>query len=102
MNIPGFILIVAGLIFAIYSIIFKNKINFYNKNGKFVLVNKQKFLNLQLYISVINSACMIIFGIIVVKYNLSTIYIVAYPSLFHFINYIIRPISRNKKYIKYI
>ena len=101
LNIVGLAIIVGGVGYLIESIIFKNKVDIYNRSDKFIIVNKREFLKLQLYISILNSMCMSIFGIIVIIYNLPNLYIVAYPFLFHFINYMIRPISRSKQYIKY-
>ncbi|NFC04841.1 hypothetical protein EXN00_05970 [Clostridium botulinum] len=100
MNIPGLILIVIGIIFLIHSVIYKNKIGI-NRSNKFIIVNKQKLLNLQLYCSILNSACMVIWGVVVIRYNLPNIYVAAYGLIFTFINYIVIPIARGKNYIKY-
>ena len=100
MNIPGLSLIAIGIIFLIYSVIYKNEIMI-NKSDKLIIVNKQKLLTLQLYCSIFNSVCMIIWGIIIIIYNLPSIYVVAYGLIFTFINYIIIPIGRIKQYIKY-
>lgn len=100
MNIPGFILIVIGIIFLIHSVIYKNKIGI-NRSNKFIIVDKQKLLNLQLYCSILNSAYMVILGVVVIRYNLPNIYVVAYGLIFTFINYIVIPIARGKNYIKY-
>ncbi|GAA0730213.1 hypothetical protein GCM10008905_31230 [Clostridium malenominatum] len=99
----GIVVIVSGVLFLIYSISCKNKINYYNKyydNFTFVIVNKEKFLKLQFYISIFNSVCMIIFGIIVIICDLHYIYVTSYPILFHSINYMIKPIGKSKKYLK--
>jgi hypothetical protein len=101
LNIVGLVLIGAGLIFLIYSIICKNKVNIYNRSNDFIILNKQKFLNLQLYFSILNSICAIILGLIVIKYNLISIYIALYPLVFHLINYLIKLTGEIKKYIKY-
>ncbi|MGV8984035.1 hypothetical protein [Clostridium sp.] len=101
MNTLGLAIAVVGLGFLIESIIFKNKVNIYNRSDKFIIVNKEGFLKLQLYISILNSMCMSVFGIIVIIYDLPNSYVVAYPILFQLINYMIRPISRSKQYIEY-
>lgn len=99
MNIFGLVVIATAIIFMIYSIISKNKISVkYSDN--FIIVNKQKFLRLRWYCSIVNTACMIIFGIIVIIFNIPSMYIIAYPLLFHFINYLIIPISKTKQYLK--
>lgn len=87
----------------IYSFICKNKVNYYNRyynNFTFIILNEEKFLKLQFYISIFNSVFTIIFGIIVVIYDLHYIYVISYPILFHFINYMLQPIGKSKKYIK--
>ena len=99
MNILGLVPIALGIIFLIYSVIYKNKIGI-NRSDKFIIVNKEKLLTLQLYCSIFNSVCMIIVGIIVILYNLPNIYVVAYGLIFTFINYLVIPIGKNKQYIK--
>ncbi len=61
------------IIFLIHSVIYINKIGI-NRSNKFIIVNKQKLLNLQLCCSILNSACMIILGVVVIRYNLPNIY----------------------------
>ncbi|WP_346962335.1 hypothetical protein [Clostridium sp.] len=100
MNIPGLSLIAIGIIFLIYSVIYKNEIMI-NKSDKLIIVNKQKLLTLQLYCSIFNSVCMIIGGSIVIIYNLPNLCVLAYGFIFIFINYIIIPIGKTKQYIKY-
>ncbi|MHB9942532.1 hypothetical protein CF065_13095 [Clostridium sporogenes] len=100
MNIPGLLLIAIGIIFLIYSVIYKNKISI-NRSNKFIIVDKQKLLSLQLYCSILNSVCMVIWGVVVIRYNLPNIYVAAYGLIFTFINYIVIPIARGKNYIKY-
>lgn len=101
MNTIGLVLIFVGIIFLIHSIKCKNKVNVYNRGNNLIIVNKHKFLKLQLYLSIFNSACIITFGLVVIIYNLKSAYIILFPLLFHFINYLIRLIGRTKQYIKY-
>ena len=93
----GVWLLVIGILFLIYSVIYKNKIMI-NRSDKLIIVNKQKLLTLQLYCSIFNSVCMIIWGIVAIICNL---YIISYGFIFIFINYIIIPIGKAKQYIKY-
>ncbi len=102
LDIDSLIVIFSGILFLIYSLSCKNKVNYYNRyyeNFTFIIVDKEKFLKLQLYISIFNSACMIAFGIILTIYDLPYIYLTSYPILFHFINYMIQPVGRSKGYI---
>jgi O-antigen/teichoic acid export membrane protein len=99
LNVFGLFIIAAAVIFLIYSIINKNKVRI-SFSDIYIIINEKRFLSLQLYCSILNSACMIIFGIIVNIYKLNSPYIILYPLLFHFINYIKIPIGRVKQYIK--
>lgn len=100
-NMRGLIPIAVGIIFLIYSVIYKNKIDIKGID-KFIIVNKEKLLTLQLYCSIFNSVCMIIVGIIIFIYNVPNIYGAAYGLIFIFINnYLAIPIGRSQKYIKY-
>ncbi|WP_310942726.1 hypothetical protein [Clostridium sporogenes] len=42
---------------------------------------------------------MVIWGVVVIIYNLPNIYVAAYGLIFIFINYIVIPIARRKNYI---
>lgn len=102
MNIVGLALIVLGIIFLIYSIMSKNKVNIYNRRNNLIIINKHKFLKLQLCFSIFTSVCVITWGLIIYNLpNLPDIYILLSPLLFPFMNSIINPISRIKGYIKY-
>lgn len=101
MNLIGLVLIVTGVIFLSHSIIFKNKINYNNISDNLIIVNKGKFLKLQLCISILNSLCILIFGLIVTIYNLRSPYIILTPILFTNKFYLVRLIGRIKQYIKY-
>lgn len=101
MNTVGLVLVVAGVFFLIYSIKCKNKVNIYSRNSNLIIVNKHKFLKLQLWFSILNSLGIIIFGLIVIIYNFTSTYIILSPVLFTLINSIVKPIGRIKKYIKY-
>lgn len=72
-----------------------------NRSDNLIIVNKQKLLTLQLYCSIFNSVCMIIWRIVAIICNLSNLYIISYGFIFIFINYIIIPIGKAKQYIKY-
>lgn len=100
MNLLGLLIIATAVIFLIYSIINKNKVSI-SFSDIYIILYEERFLSLQLYCSILNSACMIIFGIIIIKYKLNSPYITLYPLLFHFINYTKIPIGRVKHYIKY-
>lgn len=100
MNIPGLSLIAIGVMFLTYSVIHKNEVMI-NKSDKLIIINKQKLLTLQLYCSIFNSVCMIIWGSIVIICNLPSLFVLAYGFIFIFMNYIIMPMGISKQYIKH-
>jgi hypothetical protein len=100
LNILGWAVITTAIVFLIYSILSKNKVSAKFRDS-FIILNEYKFLSLKLYCSIFNLVGMIIFGIIVIRYNLPGPYVTAYPLLYRFVNYLIIPIGRTKQYIKY-
>lgn len=101
MNIFGLVLVVLGVIFLIYSVISKNKVNIYNRRYDLLLIVEHKFLKLQLAFSIFNSVFIIAWGLMMVVYNLPSFYILFAPLPFHFINFICAALSRSRGYIKY-
>lgn len=97
----GLVIIAVGIIYLIYSILFKNKVSIYNRKDYIIILDEQRFLKLQLNISIINSACTILFGLIVYIYNFSNPIIILYPLAFHFINYLTLLIGKKRQYINY-
>lgn len=100
MSLVGAISIIGGLILLIYSEKSKDKVNIYIRIHSFKVLNHKGFFGLQRFVIGLNAMCLIVFGIIVIKYDLRSMYIILYPLIFHLINFIIIPISRFKKYIK--
>lgn len=100
MNILGLVMIILGIIFLIYSIISKDKINIYNRRDNLSILNERKFLKLQLYFSVLSSVYLITFGLAVIIYNLDNLYVLLSPLIFRFINYMVILVSKAKQYIK--
>lgn len=100
MNILGLVVIISGIIFLIYSIISKDKINIYNRRDNLSILNECKFLKLQLYFSVLSSVYLITFGLAVIIYNLDNLYVLLSPLIFRFINYMVILVSKAKQYIK--
>lgn len=93
-------MIALGIMFLIYSIISKDKINIYNRRDNLSILNERKFLKLQLYFSVLSSVYLIIFGLAVIIYNLDNLYVLLSPLIFRFINYMVILVSKAKQYIK--
>lgn len=101
MNKAGFVLIGVGLIFFIYAFICKNDVSIYNRSDRFVIINEKNFYKLQFYISLLNSIGLMIFGIMTIIYDISNIFVVFSPCVFHIINSTLFIVSRRKNYIEY-
>jgi hypothetical protein len=90
-----------GLLYLIYSFLFRNKITVFNKREGMVVLNKDKYLKLQFWFSLVNSIVMIIIGIKATMLNLVTSNILLLPVLFHLINYLLSLVARGKGYSQY-
>jgi len=89
-----------GVIYLIYSIIFRNKVTLYFRGVEIHEEEEEKYLKLQLYISVFNSLMAIGMGIIIIMCNINPMYLIAIPLIFHCINYGMKLIARLNGYIK--
>lgn len=92
---------ILGLIYLVYSFLSKDKVTFYNRNDRMVVLNEERFLKLQLYFSIVNSMLMIILGLIITMFNLGFTYAIASVLLFYTINYLLRTVAKSKKYIHF-
>ena len=93
------------IFFIAYNIIsfYKKKIIFsINCKDKEIYILNDEFFKLQLYFSIINSSILIILSIIFINffYKYVLMYISFCIFIFLIINYLIKIISLNKKYIK--
>jgi len=66
----GFIIVIMGITYLIYTIMFRKKVTIYFKSVRIVEGRESKYLNLQLYFSILNSLLFIIIGIIIVVYEI--------------------------------
>lgn len=94
-------IIIFGVVYLIYAVLFRNKVTIYNKRNEMVVLNKEKYFKLQLYFSIINSLWVIIFGIIATKGNLVSHNILLLPIPFHIINLVTTLVARALGYIDY-
>jgi len=97
----GLIIVILGIIYLIYSILFRKQVTFYNKNDKMVINNMDSYLKLQLCFSIIASLYFIIIGIITAITNINISYVVLSVLIFHLINYFFKIISKKRGYINY-
>jgi hypothetical protein len=101
MSTPGLFVSAIGIIYLIYSILFRRTITIYNKNNKLVMHDMNNYLRLQLYFSIIGALFLIITGLILTITNTNFTYVVLAPIPFHAINSFFRFISKKRGYISY-
>jgi len=102
MRLMGLIIILIGVIYLIYSILFRNKVTLYHRHNKMIILNEKGYLRLQLYFSVIAFLYFVITGIIVIITNVNIGYIILSVLIFHFINCLLIIISKKLGYISSI
>ncbi|TCW42633.1 hypothetical protein EDC21_101253 [Thermohydrogenium kirishiense] len=101
MNWLGIVLVIAGVIYFMYSILNKDKVTYYTRKAKIKLLKSDEFLKLQLKFSILNSIYLIIFGILIMVLNLNSIFIVASGVIFYFINFLLFLEAKKKGYVDY-
>ncbi|NLY45050.1 MAG: hypothetical protein GX053_03545 [Tissierella sp.] len=89
-----------GIFYLIYSIKFRNRPTVYFRDTKIVKGKEAKYLKIQLYLSILIALIFIAVGITVAKNDLDGIYIILTPLILHFINFMIKIISRIKGYVE--
>lgn len=100
LNWVGIVLAAFGLLYMIYSVIFRKKVTIYNKSVKMIIGKDENYLKLQLYFSIANAIWLIAFGTIIIIYNFSSAWILLLPILFHIVNWILKITARRKGYIE--
>ncbi|MCY6372601.1 hypothetical protein [Clostridium ganghwense] len=101
MNWLGLCPIIIGLIYLMYSILSRNKVIWYYRSERMIVIKEKSFFKLQLYFSIANSIYMIALGVIIIIYNLENVYVVGSPIPFHFLNYLFKIVSKMTAYAKY-
>lgn len=99
MRIIGLFIIILGIIYLIYSILFRNQVTIYNKDNKMVIHDMDGYLRLQLYFSIIGFLYFVITGVLTAVSNIGITYVVLSLLIFHSINYLLKIISKKKGYI---
>ena len=101
MRLMGLIVIVIGIIYLIYSILFRNEVTLYHKNNKMIMINRKGYLKLQLYFSMIAWLYFVITGLVIIVTHINMSYIILSVFIFHFINYFLKITSEKLGYISY-
>jgi hypothetical protein len=98
-NWLGFGLVMIGIYYLIYCVSCKNRVTFRNRSYKDNIIKLPEYLKLQLMFSIINSLYLILFGVVLLIYNVNNIFFVLSPLIFDFINYLLKVVSKRKGYI---
>ncbi len=101
----GMVYVLCGIIYFIYSIIWKDTVTFfskeYSKSSDMTVLNWSKFLGLQLRISILNAAYLILYGIALSVFNLSYVFFVAGALPFHMLNLLMIMRGKTREYVDY-
>ncbi|NRY59447.1 hypothetical protein [Clostridium beijerinckii] len=105
MNWLGILPILIGVVYLIYSICYRDKITYYNKRSArktaMTIIKPREFFRMQLKFAILNSAYLIIAGIVIIVFNVSNIFVILSIGGFHFINFILVIQSKMKGYTYY-
>ncbi|MGK0465833.1 hypothetical protein [Clostridium sp.] len=95
----------AGIVYLIYSVLCRNKVTYFSRayyrtsEMKFIKLNE--FLGLQLKFSIFKSIYLILYGILMIRFNLNNVFFIAGLLPFHLIDLVLIIRSRNMGYIDY-
>ena len=105
MNLVGIIPVLTGVIYLIYSILIRDKLNFYNRRfsrrNEMTIIKSNEFLRLQFNVAVINSICSIITGILVIIFNLNDLFIFLVPLVLSLMDFLLVVKSKMMGYVDY-
>ena len=102
MMLMGLSIIFIGIIYLIYSILFRNKVTLWHKNNNMIILNEKGYFKLQLYFSMISFLLFLLTGILVITItNINTSYIILSVVIFHIINCLFKIQSKKLEYISY-
>lgn len=105
MNWIGILPVLIGAIYLIYSVLFRNKVNYYNrrfsKRNKMTIIKLSEFLRLQLNFSILKSIGCIISGMLIIIFNLNSIFILVIAIVFSLMDFLLVVNSKMKGYVDY-
>ncbi|SFC37408.1 hypothetical protein SAMN05421842_10310 [Clostridium uliginosum] len=105
MNFIGLVPVLTGVVYLIYSVLFKDKLNYHSRvysiMREMTFIKLNEFLRLQLKFSILNSIYFIIYGILIILFNLNNMFIIVGLLGFYFINFLLMVESKKKGYIDY-
>jgi hypothetical protein len=101
MNFLGLVPIFIGVVYLIYSVLCKNKPNYYSRRSKIKVVKSDEFLTLQFNFAIINTIYLIVYGFLIIVLNLDNIFVVLGLTGFYAINFLLLLQGKKKGYIDY-
>ncbi|GFZ30890.1 hypothetical protein CSC2_14160 [Clostridium zeae] len=101
MNFIGLIPVFIGVIYLIYSVLCKNKLNYYSRRSKIKVVKSYEFLALQFNFAIINTIYLIAYGFLIIVFNLDSIFVILGLAGFYTINFLLLLQSKKRGYIEY-
>ncbi|WP_253199489.1 hypothetical protein [Clostridium tagluense] len=105
MNWIGILAVLMGVIYLTYSVLFRDKVNYYNRRfsrrNEMTIIRLSEFLRLQLNFSILNSICCIISGMLIIIFNLNGLFILLVAIVFSLMNFLLVVKSKMKGYVDY-
>ena len=105
MNWIGIVPVLIGAVYLIYSVLFRDRVTYYNRirarKIEMTIIKPGEFLKLQLDFSIFNSIYCIVYGGLIIIFNINSIFIVVGLGIFHLINFLLIAESKKKGYVYY-
>jgi len=105
MNWIGMIYILSGVFYLMYSFLRRDKVAYqsrrYFRTSEMTIIKSSEFLRLQLIFSIYNSIYFIIYGILIIVFNLNDIFIIVGVMPYHLINFLFIVQCKKKAYVDY-
>ncbi|MBU3099750.1 MULTISPECIES: hypothetical protein [Clostridium] len=105
MNWIGILPVVIGVIYLIYSVLFGDKVNYYNRRfsrrNKMTIIKSSEFLRVQLNFSILNSIFCIISGLLIIIFNLNSLFILVVAIVSSLMDFLLVVKSKMKGYVDY-
>lgn len=105
MNWNGILPVLTGVIYLIYSVLVRDKVNYKNRRfsrrNEMTIIKLNEFLRLQLNFSVLSSICCMISGMLIIIFNLNDLFILVVPIVFGLMDFLLVVKSKLNGYVYY-
>ena len=105
MNWVGVLSVLTGVIYLIYSVLVRDKVNYKNRRfsrkNEMTIIKLNEFLKLQLNFSVLSSIFCIISGMLIMIFNLNDLFILVVPIVFGLMDFLVVVKSKMNGYVYY-